>query len=921
MLERDDELAALETCLTESAAGAGRMVIVDGPAGIGKSRLLAESVQVAERRGFTVLRARGSELESPFAFGVVRQLFEPVVARASAPERERLLAGAAVLCEPLFGAAPDPADAELGLRRLHGLYWLCANLCEERPLLLALDDLQWADASSLRFIAYLAARLDGIPVAVVAGARMEEAGMSAGLLERTGAATVSLRPLSPHGVGALARHVLGHAPVAGVVTRCHEATGGIPFLALALLRAGERRGAEEIAGVGPETIARWVERRLERLPTSAAAFSRAVAILGGHAELRHAAALAGLDAATALADLDALCAARILEAGTVVRFVHPIVQTAVYAFLPGAERDAGHLAAARLLEADGRPVHEVAAHLMRVEPRGDAWIARTVVAAADDAGARGAPDETAALLRRALREPPPPDLRVEARLALGIAEIRLADPGGIERLIAVVDELEDPRRRAAAVGELMLGLFVSGRIAESSAILERAIEAVAPRDREAALALESVLGAANKHIPGRPPLASRWVRYGAITGATTGERMLLGEIAWQRAMAGAPASEVGDVAERAIADGAATLLGQGAQPQFFQAAWLIATCDRYERAELALLESLAAGHQSGSPALTLLAEHWLAHLALWRGRIRDAESHATTACDLGSGIGWDTAASRALLALVLAERGQLEAAETALDLPGAADELPVGVIWSQALEGRAALRLAQGRAEEALADLVAVRERERGDRGENPSACPWRSLSALALQSLGEDAEAERLARDEVALARAFGAPRALGVALRTLGLVTGDPDHLREAVGVLAPSGARLEHARALVDLGAAVRRAGRRAEARVPLREGLELATACGGTALVVRARAELLAAGARPRRNAFHGIDSLTASERRVAELAADGLGNVAIAQALFVSRKTVETHLGHVYAKLGIGSRDELPILREARSKDQ
>jgi DNA-binding CsgD family transcriptional regulator len=143
----------------------------------------------------------------------------------------------------------------------------------------------------------------------------------------------------------------------------------------------------------------------------------------------------------------------------------------------------------------------------------------------------------------------------------------------------------------------------------------------------------------------------------------------------------------------------------------------------------------------------------------------------------------------------------------------------------------------------------------------------------------------------------------------------------LHEAVEVLSDSGAQLEHARALTDLGAAIRRSGSRVQAREPLRQGLELAHACGATALAERAHTELLASGARPRRLTFSGADSLTASERRVAELAAARMGNVAIAQALFVSRKTIETHLGHVYAKLNITSRDQLgPLLNDTGTTD-
>jgi DNA-binding CsgD family transcriptional regulator len=189
----------------------------------------------------------------------------------------------------------------------------------------------------------------------------------------------------------------------------------------------------------------------------------------------------------------------------------------------------------------------------------------------------------------------------------------------------------------------------------------------------------------------------------------------------------------------------------------------------------------------------------------------------------------------------------------------------------------------------------------------------WRSQAALALLQLGRSEEAAPLAEQELALARAWGAPRALGAALRAAGLVAGGKQGLallQEAVEVLADSPAKLEQAKARTELGAALRRANHRARARDQLRRAVELATICGASPLAARAESELLATGARPRRIALSGLESLTPSERRVAEMAAEGPTNREIAQALFVTPKTVEVHLSSVYRKLGIGSRSQL-----------
>ena len=190
----------------------------------------------------------------------------------------------------------------------------------------------------------------------------------------------------------------------------------------------------------------------------------------------------------------------------------------------------------------------------------------------------------------------------------------------------------------------------------------------------------------------------------------------------------------------------------------------------------------------------------------------------------------------------------------------------------------------------------------------------WRSHAAACLTALGEEPErAVRLVEHDVELARRWGAPGALGAALRARGLVLADQEgdaSLREAVAVLEGSICKLEHARALVELGAMLRRTGRRRDARDPLRSGLELARICGAAPLATRAAEELRATGASPRDVIRAGVDTLTTSERRVAQLAATGLSNKQIAQTLFVTVKTVETHLHRCYQKLDVTSRAQL-----------
>jgi DNA-binding CsgD family transcriptional regulator len=226
---------------------------------------------------------------------------------------------------------------------------------------------------------------------------------------------------------------------------------------------------------------------------------------------------------------------------------------------------------------------------------------------------------------------------------------------------------------------------------------------------------------------------------------------------------------------------------------------------------------------------------------------------------------------------------------------------------------RGRLRVAQGRVAEGLEDFLSVGEQLTRAGVTSPSYLSWRSDAALAQLALGDREQAGRLAEEELELARAFGAPRALGVAKRAAGIVAGGERGellLREAIDAFELGDARLERARALADLGALLRRRNRRTEARELLREALDAAHRAGAKRLAEQAETELRATGARPRRVVLTGLDSLTVSERRIAELASQDLTNREIAQTLFITARTVEGHLTSIFRKLRLDSRNEL-----------
>jgi DNA-binding CsgD family transcriptional regulator len=330
-------------------------------------------------------------------------------------------------------------------------------------------------------------------------------------------------------------------------------------------------------------------------------------------------------------------------------------------------------------------------------------------------------------------------------------------------------------------------------------------------------------------------------------------------------------------------------------------------------AEAALAAAVDDARSRGSALGLATASHFQSFAIMRRGRVAAAAAAARTALE-GERHGWRLAlgSAHAVLAAALAEAGELDAAEREIEQAGVLAEADAASRVAH-LAGRAQLHLVRGRPAEALADFLACGETLLAAGASNPAVLPWRSGAARALAALKDGDEARRLAEDELTLARSFGAPAAEGRALRALGSLERGKravEPLEAAVERLEESQAALERARALVDLGSVLRRAHRPRDAREPLRRGLDLAQRCGASELAARAMREVTAAGARPRRVALHGLEALTPRELQTAALAAEGKSNREIAEALFVTVKTVEWHLKHSYGKLGISSRREL-----------
>jgi DNA-binding CsgD family transcriptional regulator/Flp pilus assembly protein TadD len=925
LVERELELETVKRLLAGALAGSGGAVVFEGPAGIGKSSLLAATrTAAAELR---VLSARGGELERELPFGIVRQLLEPVVAASEAEDREALLAGAAALAKPVLFALDPEAGAEPSFSSLHGLYWLAVNLADPQPLLIAVDDAHWADVASLRWLIYLARRLAGVPLALVLATRPPEPGPVQELLDELLAVpeVAVLQPggLSEQAITMLAAQLLAVEPHPSFVTACRRATGGNPFLLLELFGELERRGiapSRENAGLAGQLsshgVGRAVRARLRRLPESCTALARAVAVLGDPAEPTLAAQLAGLDDDATWRAADALAAAAIFEPGRQLAFVHPLVRSNVYSELSSGERARQHERAARLLTGAGEATDRIAVHLLATRPVGDAETVETLRQAAKSASNRGAPDVALTYLQRALAEPPSPELEPELAHELGKAALTAGEVGmAIEQLRQAARDLADGRLRAEAANALGSALYFAHRPEEAMTDLTAAINELPESERDQGLRLQVMRWTATRGsvaISRRLQAAGERFVVTSRTPRTVGERLQVAVAAFDTARTGT-AAEARALALQALADGR---LLEDPGPEsigFWTAPVVLVLAHADDDAAQISSEMIEWAKQHGSLPAFSIAAQLRAYVCFRRGSLTEAEADAASALEHPGLPGFPPFGYVALVNVMLA-RGKLnEAGEVFAQIPFESGS--TSLIYLQYPWMRARLRAASEPAE-ALEDLFACGRLEREWDIRTPAFGTfgsWRADAVPLLASLDRRDEARALAREELERCRAFGAPGPFGVALRTLGLIEqGDSGIglLEQAVAHLEPSPARLEHALALLELGAATRRAGRRADARKPLREALELARACGADAVAVRAHEELVAAGARPRRDPTESRSNLTASELRVARMAAEGMTNREIAQALFLTENTIETHLRSVFRKLDIGSRSQL-----------
>lgn len=940
LIERRQELRALDAAFQElrrSADGVprarrGRLLAFSGPAGLGKTALIAAARDRAADTGFTVLSGRGGENEQGSAFRVVRQLMQPPLATMDGAELRAFLGSwyevmAAVLGLEARGAAPAPDPT--GVR--DGLDWVMTRLAVKKaPVVLLLDDLHWADAESLSWLSSFASRIDDLPLLMVLAYRPDELPVEGGalraLLTHHGDRPHDLALLSADGVAQIVRNEVGAEAEDVFCKECWSVTGGSPFEVVELaIGLAERKisGAQhelpamrELAAAikGPGLI-----ERLKRLDTATVRFADAAAVLGSPFSPQLAATIAVLGDDAAADATRQLRAARILAEDHgpegELEFVHPLIATTIYRSIRPGFRAGLHNAAAEALLTAGYGPTAAARHLLEVPCEGIPETVGCLREAAREYLRAGATEAARRLLTRALQEPPLPEDRAAVLHELACATF-LIEPTATVRYLreALTEPHVDPELRAAIVYRLTTALAHTDQMAEAVAVAAaEARQATHPRVKLRMQADHFVWSTMRADDPDSPARSRRLARLAEqLPGRSLEERYILGLRAWDAVLRGESRHTALAYAEKSLHGGMSWTDENRGFEVPLSVALVFMYADQPRRAEELFEQGIAECTAKGWHGSHLAFGQTIAgYVRYHRGCLAEAENLVREGLRIADKVEGVVAAQWygvSVLIQTLLARGRLAEARALADRHHFGETAPNAVIYPDPRTVYAELLLAEGRHAEAARLLASVGDWLDGRGWRNPAWCPWQLRLASALAPIAPD-EAVVHAQDAVRRAREFGAASTIGQALHILAEVTGGPTAAQvhaEAVHHLEQSPAACELARAQIGHGAALLRAGRLQEAADRLYQGLEGAVHCGAEVLAGRAREELSAAGMRPLPLRYVQAVTLSPQELRTAELTVQGQPVAAVAEELHLTQQGVRQTLSRIYRKVGTDS---------------
>jgi len=901
---RDEEVASVRA-FVEGAAEGSTAFVLEGEAGVGKSTVWLAGVEHARAKGVQTLVSRPAEAERGLAHVALGDLLGGVaddVLPALPPPRRRALEIALLRADRVDETVDERALAVATLTPLE-------LLARDQPVLLAIDDVQWLDDSSAGALTFALRRLRESKLPLLLTRRIGEGSLTADVEEALGLDRVEdlrLRPLSMGALQRLLQTRLGETIPRPLLVRLHESSGGNPFYAIELARALARHPPADLTEPlpVPESLEGVARESFSGLPARTRA-ALAVVAAGGRPSLELLDATGVRDQA-----LGPGFAAGVIEThGGVVTFTHPLLASALYGDLTRRERERAH---GLLASCIGEPVAR-ARHLALATSRPDAEVAAAVEKATGVASGQAANVAASELAAHAVRLTPSSDQRAGHRRAVTAVRLHLL-AGDASRARAEAEELlaqgPAPRQRAAVLVALSDVEYTSAP--EQAIALRR--EALAAADSDPALqaSIHAWLAGVVRNVEGLGPaeaharealrLAERVGDDGLRASALTALSVLLFN-------AGAP--EAPELAEQAFELAAAAKPHERLEPSV-GLAHVLTWSARLDRARV-LLEGLCAELHLRDEIGVSTALWYLSLVELDAGRLALAAEHADRQREITRLYATDDREHPLVLwvvARVAAHRGELRRARALAERSRSLGAGQVNIVSGQ--EGVLGLVAAW---DGNLADAVehfSVADETRYESGvRSPGMYWWRAEQIEALLELGRSDEAVRLLDEWAADATRLGLDWVLAQATRCRGLVAAAGGEVRDGIALLEAAVTRHEgvgdpfgRARALLALGALRRRQRQKRAAREAIEASVEVFEAIGAAGWAAKARSELGHIGGRVRE------PGLTAAERRVATLVAEGRTNREVAAELFLSERTVETHLSHVYAKLGVRSRAEL-----------
>ena len=921
LIGRDEELGALVEAFAQAHKGRAQPVFIEGEAGIGKTRLIEEARLEAERSGFQIWAGEADELEQDRPFG---PLIEALDLRPTASDRARAVTG-----EQLAESGPDaalvpPSERE---RLIEEIVSIVENAASERATALFVEDLHWADPATMLTLRRLIRRAALAQLAVVMSFRSAPAPQM--LADNTPSAVhLVLPPLDDEAVGRLVSALVEADPGPRLIAETAKAGGNPLFLTelVGALRAEDvlsiEDGVAEFAGGElPDSLRLLILRRLSFLSEETLEVLRLSAVLGSSFSVADLAVVTGRRASE-LNPLvrQATAAGLFRSADEELTWRHDVVRDAIYHDVPLSMRRALHLQSARALASARTDARTVAAHFSLGASPGDAEAISWLRAAAREAAPRDAAVQ-AELLSRTLQllpddAPERDELEVElaaARLWSGL----VADAEASAR--SVLGRTGDPHVKEAARSVLSLALFFENRMGEAGHEFEVAAkDPTTPEASRTGLLAQAAMG----HLQGGDPekavaLAQKAISLGEETGDHFATAIGSSVLAWVEYFSSHVARSI-ELQQRAAAEALLDTTDEAhRRDPFTTPGLMLVEGDRMEDAAESFRAGLELGERLGIVWHLPLYHYGLAMPPFYAGRWDDMRAEFETAWDLTeeTGSNWGSIAFRSFAAWAAVHRDDLDDAEQLL------------------AEAQAALE-SQGPTMESVwtpwATGVYLDARGRTDEGLELFARGWDMFSALGLMiafrllgpdlarmyGFARDGERARAVAEQVEEhARRAAVPSAEGAALQCRGLAEDDPTLLLESVAAYRRSPRVVHTALAAEDAGESLARHDRSEEAVHHLQEAIDVYERVGMIRDLRRAEERLRALGVRRgakgrRKRSQQGWDSLTSTEARVASFAASGMTNPEIAERLFISRRTVETHMSHVLAKLGLSSRVEL-----------